>query len=228
MDKHAEDIAAQYARRRNTPGLEKRYGPSAYNSHLVKEREARYARIIRQLGDPGQLRLLEIGAGTGANIPFFLQLGIAPEHLHANELLPERVRALRQAQPAITIHPGNALDIPQALDGSFHIVFQSTVFTSVLQAAIKQQIARRMWALLRPGGLILWYDFTFDNPANPDVKGVGIREIKRLFPEAPAFRLHRVTLAPPIGRRVGVLYPLFNALPLLRTHLAGAIGPKVE
>lgn len=224
MDKHTEAIAAQYARRRNKPGLKDRYGPSAYTRHLVAEREAHYARILRQQGAPATLKLLEIGAGAGGNIPFFLASGIDPRRLHANELLPDRVQALRAAQPDITIHPGNALDIPQALDSSFDIVFQSTVFTSILDPGFKRLLAERMWALTRPGGLILWYDFIFDNPANPDVKGIGIREIRALFPHASTFRTHRVTLAPPIGRRVGRLYPLFNALPLLRTHVVAEIG----
>jgi|SRR5690606_26404592 len=224
MDKHTKAIAAQYARRRNTPGLKDRYGPGAYTRHLVAEREAHYGRILRQQGAPGALRLLEIGAGAGGNIPFFLAFGIDPRKLHANELLPDRVEALRASQPDITIYPGNALDIPQALDGSFDVVFQSTVFTSILDPHFKRLLAQRMWALTKPGGLILWYDFIFDNPANPDVKGVGIREVRSLFPHASTFRSHRVTLAPPIGRRVGRLYPLFNALPLLRTHVVAEIG----
>lgn len=224
MDKHTEAITAQYARRGENPRLKDRYGPSAYTRHAVQEREARYARILRQLGPPATLRLMEIGAGTGGNIPFFLRLGLVPGQVHANELLPDRVEALRLAQPGITVHPGNALDIPAALDGTFDVVFQSTVFTSILDAGFKVLLARRMWALTKPGGIILWYDFVYDNPANPDVKGVGIREIRSLFPHASPMHFHRVTLAPPLGRRVGRLYPLFNAIPLLRTHVVAEIG----
>ena len=29
-----------------------------------------------------------------------------------------------------------------------------------------------MWAAVKPGGGVLWYDFTVDNPRNADVRGV--------------------------------------------------------
>ena len=55
-----------------------------------------------------------------------------------------------------------------------------------------------------------------------DVRGVPRAELRRLFPQG---RLHarRVTLAPPLARALcrvhPSLYPVANALPLLRTHL---------
>lgn len=223
MDPTTEAIAAQYERRKNDPGLSDRYGPSAYQRHQTAERQARYAEIIRKLGDPAELRLLEIGAGTGGNIPFFLGLGFSPKRIHANELLPDRLTELRANQPEITIHPGDALQITHDLDGTFDVVFQSTVFTSILDAGFKQRLAARMWGLTRPGGIVLWYDFTFDNPRNPDVKGVKKEEVMALFPEARNTSFSKVTLAPPIGRRVKSLYPLFNLFPFLRTHVIAAI-----
>jgi hypothetical protein len=46
--------------------------------------------------------------------------------------------------------------------------------------------------------------------------------VRQLFP-AGRLRSQRITLAPPIARRVAAIHPLlytaFNALPLLRTHL---------
>lgn len=73
-----------------------------------------------------------------------------------------------------------------------------------------------------PGGGVLWYDFTFNNPKNPDVRGVPVSRIKALFPTA-RIRLAKVTLAPPIARRVVPLsthlYGLLNSLPFLRTHV---------
>ncbi|MBZ0206434.1 MAG: class I SAM-dependent methyltransferase [Flavobacteriales bacterium] len=215
----SEAIEAQYERRKNDPRLSGLYAPSAYQRHLTAERQTLYARIIRHLGDPAEMRLLEIGAGTGGNIPFFLELGFRPEQLHANELLPDRLGELRENHPNITVHPGDAIAITQELNASFDVVFQSTVFTSILDTDLKRRVAQRMWELTRPGGIVLWYDFTFDNPRNPDVKGVKPREVMDLFPEACDTRFSRVTLAPPIGRRVQRLYPLFNLFPFLRTHV---------
>ena len=78
-----------------------------------------------------------------------------------------------------------------------------------------------MWTWVRPGGGVLWYDFTVDNPRNRDVRGVPVARIRQLFPEG-RLRWQRVTLAPPLARRACRLHPslytLFNALPWLHTH----------
>ena len=79
-----------------------------------------------------------------------------------------------------------------------------------------------MWRWLGPGGAVLWYDFTVDNPRNPDVRGVPLAGCARCFRRRP-HQARRVTLAPPLARAVcrvhPALYALFNALPLLRTHV---------
>ena len=85
-----------------------------------------------------------------------------------------------------------------------------------------------MWSWLKPGGAVLWYDFTFDNPRNPDVRGVPLARVRALFPAALSVEARRVTLAPPIARRVARLHPslytLFNTVPALRTHVLAWIA----
>jgi hypothetical protein len=79
-----------------------------------------------------------------------------------------------------------------------------------------------MWRLTKPLGMILWYDLRVNNPGNPDVRGIGVQEIRELFPRASGFEYKRVTLAPPIGRRVGRLYNFLN-FPFLRSHILAAV-----
>ena len=83
------------------------------------------------------------------------------------------------------------------------------------------QLANKMWSWLRPGGAVLWYDFTYNNPSNIDVRGVIMDRIKQLFPEEMIYS-QKLTLVPLISRRVcklhSILYNLFNILPFLRTH----------
>jgi hypothetical protein len=101
------------------------------------------------------------------------------------------------------------------------------VFSSLLDDAFQQRLAAAMWKWLKPGGGVLWYDFTVDNPRNRDVRGVPRARIAALFPEATVDS-RRVTLAPPLARAVcrvhPGLYTLFNALPPLRTHLLCWLG----
>ncbi len=142
------------------------------------------------------------------------------------DLLPERIAAARLATAAgVTFLCGSAakLDFP---DGAFDCVLQSTVFTSILDDAVRQQIAREMLRVLRPDGLILWYDFHVNNPWNPDVRRVSRREIRRLFPGCRV-ELRSVSLAPPLSRRIApyswLLCHLLSAIPFLCTHYLGFI-----
>ena len=162
--------------------------------------------------------IFEIGAGQGGNIPVFHELGFSNSSIFINELLPERIELARLHHPDVKIYEGNILDIE--LTAQFDVVFQSTVFTSVLSDNDRKAIADKMWSLVKPGGIILWYDFVYNNPSNPDVKKVDQAEACWLFSKAIKRKIVKVTLAPPIGRRVGKLYNLFN-FPFLRSHILG-------
>ena len=171
--------------------------------------------------DLAALRLLEVGCGSGGNLLELLRLGFRPEHVAGAELLPERLAAARATLPAATVlHGGDATAL--ALEAqSQDIVFVSTVFSSLLDDAFQQRLAETMWRWVRPGGGVLWYDFTVDNPANADVRGVPLARVHELFPQGRV-QSERVTLAPPLARRVvrlhPALYTVFNSIPWLRTH----------
>ncbi len=212
-------IADRYARR---VGRVDRFG-------AVAERE-RFPLLLERIDSLGlprdEIRLLEIGCGGGGNLRRLIEAGLAPERLVGNELLPARVEAARASLPAATrviAGDASAIDLP---DGAFDVVFASTVFTSILDEGLRRRVAEAMWRLVRPGGAVLWYDFAFDNPRNPDVLGVDAQAIRRLFPEGRA-SIRRITLAPPIARlclrlpgALGLfVYRGLAAIPLLRTHL---------
>jgi ubiquinone/menaquinone biosynthesis C-methylase UbiE len=136
-------------------------------------------------------------------------------------LLEERCAQARAALPAgVRIAGGDATELTFQ-DESFDLVIQSTVFSSILDESFRKRLAARMWRLARPGGGVLWYDFMYDNPRNPDVRGISYREIKALFPEG-TIAGERITLAPPLARLVAPIHPglyaVVNALPLLRSH----------
>jgi hypothetical protein len=96
------------------------------------------------------------------------------------------------------------------------------VFSSLLDDAFQQQLADAMWHWLKPGGGILWYDFVWDNPRNPDVRSVPLWRVRQLFARGRVSH-KRITLAPPIARSAVALHPhlytVFNVWPLLRTHV---------
>ena len=219
-------VIERYARR-TAGGLYSPLRPEVWQT--LQERQRALLRRLAAEGrrDLAALRLVEVGCGSGGNLLELLRLGFAPQHLQGLELLPERHAQARAVLPAATsLWLGDALQAPVAA-ASQDLVLQSTVFSSLLDDDFQQRLAAAMWSWLKPGGAVVWYDFTFDNPRNPDVRGVPLRRVRALFPQA-VVRAQRVTLAPPLARNVcrwhPSLYTAFNALPLLRTHLLAWIG----
>lgn len=191
----------------------------------VQERQHAMLRMFAQdIGwrDLANVKLSDVGCGGGGNLLDFLRFGFAPKNLCGIELLPERAAMARQILPAaLVVHEGDANAV-SILPASQHVVFQSVVFSSLLDDRFQQELAARMWHWVKPGGGILWYDFIYNNPANPDVRGVPVKRVRQLFPEGE-MTVRRITLAPPISRRVCRIHPniyhVFNAIPLLRTHV---------
>ena len=190
----------------------------------MQERQRAMLRLFARAGlaDLAALRLLEVGCGAGGNLLELLRLGFAPQHLSGIELLPQRLAQAQQVLPgSVGLSCGDALQAEVA-EASQDIVMAATVFSSLLDDSFQQQLAQAMWRWLKPGGAVLWYDFVFDNPRNPDVRGVPLKRLQALF---PAGRMHheRVTLAPPLARTLcrvhPALYAVFNGLPLLRSHV---------
>ena len=210
-----DQIAQRYARR----DAGDRYSllrPEVWQ--MWQERQRALLRLLAlRPGLPADWRATEVGCGAGGNLLDLLRLGLLPAHLTGIELLPERLTAARAALPeGVRLLVGDAAiaDVPP---GSQDLVLQSTVFSSILDDGLQQRVADAMWAWLKPGGAVVWYDFTVNNPRNPDVRGVPLARVRELFPQG-RLTARRVTLAPPLARALPGAYALFNLIPWLRTH----------
>ncbi len=176
-------------------------------------------------------RILEVGCGSGYWLRQFIQWGAKPENLAGVDLLGSRVAAAKRLCPsAVKICRANAASLSFA-DQSFDLVFQATVFTSILDANLKTEVAAEMMRVARDDGLILWYDFRVNNPRNADVRGVNRREIQKLFPGC-RITLRPLTLAPPIARRIApyswLACYLLSQIPWLCTHYLGVIRKQAS
>lgn len=223
----AKYIAERYARREDNG----RY--SFFNPEVLLAAQERQRVIMhvfsRMLGwrDFNGRKLIEVGCGGGGNLLEFLRLGFLPGNVAGIELLDERAAAARNVLPSsVNIQMGDASVVDVGI-GTQDVVYQSVVFSSLLDDRFQEALARRMWDWVKPGGGVLWYDFIYNNPANLDVRGVPVKRIRELFPEGELV-VKRVTLAPPISRRVCRVFPrayhLINAVPFLRTHVLCWIG----
>jgi SAM-dependent methyltransferase len=222
MEQELKAVRARYARRVAAHNRYSMLQPDVWLA--VQERQRAMLKLLARLGhtDLQAVRVLEVGCGSGGNLLELLRFGLAAENLSGIELLPERYAQARQSLPAalkLICADASSVDVPPA---SCDIVLVSTVFSSLLDDAFQYQLAQSMWRWVKPGGGVLWYDFTVNNPRNPDVRGVPLKRVRELFPMA-RLNSKRLTLAPPIARVVTrwhpVFYSLLNTLPVLRTHV---------
>ncbi len=162
----------------------------------------------------------DVGCGSGTWLLEFAQWGAECAHLAGVDLDEKRIRTARAALPGADLRVCSATALPWP-SASFDLVSQFTLFSSILSADMKKAVAAEMLRVLKPGGAVLWYDLAYDNPRNPNVKGIGSAEVQTLFPRCELFT-RKVTLAPPIARlSVSVSWILASVLekiPFLRTH----------
>lgn len=173
--------------------------------------------------------ILEVGCGKGDWLIDFQTWGAEALHLHGIDLSADRLEQARNRLPHANLNLGDAAKLPWN-DKSFDLVLQSTVFTSILSDDLKGKIAGEMLRVLKPRGVILWYDFHCNNPKNPNVKGIAKSEIRRLF-QACRIEFKRITLAPPVSRflagRFWILCLLLEKIKIFNTHYLAVIRKAV-
>lgn len=226
-EREAQRIREAYARRQS----DARYSlvnPGAL--FMLQEVERKLLALLQQHHCPplATRKLLEIGCGTGYWLREFVRWGALPENIYGIDLFDEDVATAQMLCPmGVHISCGNATQLPFP-EATFDLVLQATVFTSVLDATMKRQLAFEMRRVVKQNGLILWYDYHVNNPRNPDVRGVKRKEITQLFPGCH-IALQRLTLAPPVTRALAphswLLCTLLAQIPWLCTHYLGVILP---
>ena len=226
----ADEIRREYARRDAVIDPERYSLRGPANALVRRERERAMLAALARRGSPtpAGLDILEVGCGTGGEIEMLLGLGAEPARVHGIDLRPEAIAVARERVPGAQLVVGDAIALPY-LDASFDLVLQSTAFSSMRSGSMRERVAAEMRRVVRSGGVIVSYDFVW-NPLNRATVGIGKDELLRLFPGWP-IELHRVTLAPPLGRwaekRSLRLLRVLAAVPALRSHLIAFIDVPV-
>jgi ubiquinone/menaquinone biosynthesis C-methylase UbiE len=224
-------IRAAYAKRQKNDA---RYSSlNAGNLFMMQEREQCLLTVLKR-NDVLPLhtkKILEVGCGTAYWLREFIKWGAQPENITGIDLLDDRVTEARYlCSEAVSIMSGNAAELAFP-DATFDLVVQSTVFTSVLDARMKQQMASEMLRVVKDDGFILWYDYHVNNPWNPDTRGIKKREILQLFPGC-RIKLQRITLVPPLVRLLApyswLACYILGKIPWLCTHYFGLISKEPQ
>jgi SAM-dependent methyltransferase len=224
-------IRAAYAKRQKDDARYSYF--SMGHLFMMQEREQRLLTVLKRNDlEPLHIKkILEVGCGTGYWLREFIKWGARPENITGIDLLANRVAEARYLCPeAVRIMCGNAAELAFP-DATFDLVVQSTVFTSVLDALMRQQMASEMLRVVKDDGFILWYDYHVNNPWNPDVRGIKRQEISQLFPGC-RIKLQRITLVPPLVRLLApyswLACYILGKIPWLRTHYFGLISKELQ
>ncbi|HQF61055.1 MAG TPA: class I SAM-dependent methyltransferase [Anaerolineaceae bacterium] len=205
---------------------------SVFNTSYLFALQNRQRDLLRALRKTGfqsfcGQRILEIGCGGGGVLLEYLSIGAEPERLFGVDLLPDRLFEAHNKLPLSCLSCTDGQDLPFPAK-TFDLVLQYTAFSSVLDDQIKRRMASDMLRVLKPDGLIVWYDFWL-NPTNLQTRGIQPKEIRRLFGGCD-IHFHKITLAPPIARRIVPIswgIGLFlESLKIFNSHFLAIIRPR--
>ena len=225
-----ERIRAVYARR--SASVAKRFYSPFDSAHLLLHfsRQRAFLNLLKRCGiySLDGLRVLEVGCGSASLLLEYMEYGAKSFDLFGVDLLWEALIEGHTRSPNLRLVCADGRQLPFA-DHSFDLVTLYTVFSSVLDAGIRQEVAAEAMRVAKGTGLIVLYDFWPDNPKNPAVKGLKVSQAKALFPDCH-YDIRRIVLAPPIARRLAPISPLtcqvLERLPLLCTHYLAGIIPR--
>jgi radical SAM superfamily enzyme YgiQ (UPF0313 family) len=214
-DDEAQRIKDFYHKRKNK-------NDSTYSYHFSLQREREIIEALRKVGLPFQdgKKVLDVGCGSGEILSYFLRSGALPENLYGIDLLSERIDHAKSLYPGVSFACCNAEKLPYP-DEFFDVITQSTMFTSILDSGMKSAVTAEMRRVLKLDGIIIWHDYRFNNPFNPNVRGIGKTEIEQLFPDCQFdFKLINLNpfIARPLSRLSWRLCEVLEKVPILRTH----------
>ena len=223
-------IRNEYARRRTAAPSSTRGGRAMFESRL-----AHYQRALRATGilPLGGRMILDLGCSNGKWLKLCTERwGADPERCYGLDLLPDQIRLWREMNPdsKITLACRPAHE-PEFDDQSFDVVHTSMMFSSIVDAQLRDRTAASMWRVLKPGGHVFWYDFWI-NPFNRRTVPMRVKGVKGLFPEGKVTYRKTITLAPPLVRSLkwasdGLLLAL-QKLRVFNTHHLIVVAKKAE
>lgn len=224
----ADRLERVYSGYDSSPKVRQRWsGDNPGNRAMREERERVLGGLLAEHLGAGlpEATFAELGCGWGHVLGWLEAAGVPGRNLVGVDVMASRLAAARLRYPDIRFVEADAGE-PGLPAGGFDGVLCVTLFSSILDDAAAARVAAGAMRLLKPGGLLIWYDTRLPNPFNRHTRSFTRAQVRRLFP-GYRDRLRSSTLLPPLARRLGpltgVLYPVLARLPWLRSHYCGVL-----
>lgn len=226
-----ERMRIEYERRNTDSANTKKY--SNFNPSYLFSIQQRQRHLLAQLRQYpafsfAEKTILDVGCGNGRVMAEYISYGVHSRRVYGIDIQPDRLRNAKDIVPLSKLAYADGQKLPYKSD-MFDVVMQYTAFSSILDSSVKVNMAAEILRVLnKDNGMIIWYDFWL-SPRNKQTKGIRLDELRDLFPGC-TFDVRRVTLAPPIARRVVPMSWLgghfLESLKIFNSHLLVIIRPR--
>lgn len=223
ISRDAAAVRSEYARRADDDALRRYYariGPAV--ERLARERRQRTLALLDRLGPRPQLRVLDLGCGTGADLAYLAAHGFAASRLAGVDLLAAALAEARARVDGATIAIATGAELPFA-DAAFDATLQTTALSSIVDPDVRARVASELARVTRPRGFIVSYDMRAVVGRNPRLVAIDRAELVRLFGSAGEVTMERHGLDLGIASRLPapLARVVARAVPaLLRSYLA--------
>jgi SAM-dependent methyltransferase len=151
---------------------------------LIEERLRWALPLLRTVAPPPNGRLLDVGCGGGGELTRWVTAGWQPTCLAGTELVPVRLARARAACPGADLREVDGPSLPFS-DGTFDAATATLVFSSILDAGVRKALFGEMLRVVRPGGIILVYDFVLRKPTNHSTIGMTLAHLGNMAGRPP-------------------------------------------
>jgi len=190
--------------------------------------EASFVRALRDiLHEPKEACVLDVGCGGGGDLYQLLRIGYDPSNITGIDIQEERLAGAQKLYPQGRFLHADATRMSFE-NGSFDLVFESTMFATLPNDRERIAIAAEMVRVCKAGGYLLLMDWRTPKPGDRSYKALTRKELQALFSVGSATRLlgiYKGALVPPIGRFLskhlpGLYFMVATLVPLLVGQVA--------
>lgn len=120
----------------------------------IQQREKQILKILGKLNfnNLSEKKILDVGCGDGSVLRDFIKYGARPDNCFGIDLLPDRIEEAKRISINLDLRCGNAEYLPYD-DEVFDIISCFTVFSSILDNDMKQNVAHEMLRFSSPRAL---------------------------------------------------------------------------
>jgi SAM-dependent methyltransferase len=151
---------------------------------LVEERLRWVLPLLRNVAPPPNGRLLDVGCGSGGELTRWVIAGWQPGCLGGTELMPARLARARDVCPGADVREVDGPSLPFP-DDAFDVAAATMVLSSILDAGVRKALFGEMLRVVRPGGIILVYDFVLRKPTNHSTIGMTLAHLANMAGRPP-------------------------------------------